>query len=729
MVNLFTNDIYNFNFKSNNNLANYIVSVLSKSNDINTILDLILSYIGENFNLDNIILLKSNENLTSLKQIYEWHSKSSNKFDKKSYNIDKSLIPSIKDRVIICDDFENFDKNSPLYSLFEKMSLQSFICFSLYDQCSAEILIFSLNHPHKWNETELNDLSLIQNIFRNHIFKFYKDTLYEKDMQIISAIANAQNVYTYALDSNSYKIKFIGKTLREIFPAAKIGEICYKSLKHRNSPCENCPILVQNDNENDITKNNKTIEFFDSYLNMWMSSTVSKVVLSPTESIRLICLSNIDKFIESVKSTDSLTGLLSLSKFQEIATNILNTNFSDNFAVVFSDINKFKYINESAGYSTGNVILTEIANLFSSNLNNNELVCRNGDDKFILLIKYDMITDLKNRIESFNSQVAVLQNTKFKNLNIALISGISLIPHNNRSLTYLIDRANIARKTLKNSHKSAYAIYNHNLHCTITKEKSIEHKMRSALINKEFVVYLQPKINLSTRKISGAEALVRWLPPGEKLIPPNDFIPLFEKNGFIVELDFFVYEEVFKVLHKWLDEKKFVVPISLNVSRIHLRDYNFVPRLLSLINKYNVPTNLIELEITESTFFENVNQLLKVISELKLYGFTFSIDDFGSGYSSLNILKDLPIDVLKLDKGFFPKDDIDKKDKIIVSTIVDMAKKLDMQVLSEGVETAEQCDFLTNIDCDMAQGYLFAKPMPISEFEKIISDSNYYFNF
>ncbi len=251
--------------------------------------------------------------------------------------------------------------------------------------------------------------------------------------------------------------------------------------------------------------------------------------------------------------------------------------------------------------------------------------------------------------------------------------------------------------------------------------------MRSALINKEFIVYLQPKIDLSTRQISGAEALVRWLPPDENLIPPKDFIPLFEKNGFVVELDFYVYEEVFKVLRKWLDEKRCLVPISLNVSRIHLRDYNFVPRLTSLINKYNLPTDLIELEITESTFFENINQLLKVISELKHYGFTFSIDDFGSGYSSLNILKDLPIDVLKLDKGFFPRDNISKKEKIIVSTIVDMAKKLDIRVISEGIETIEQCDFLTNIGCDMVQGYLFAKPMPISEFEKIVSSSNYDF--
>lgn len=714
----------NTNFLNlNKNLTNYIVSILCESNDANIIINSILSYIGNTFNLDKIVLLSSNIQLTALNSIYEWNSKESELSEIKSYSINQNFIESIMHEILICNDFKNFDENNMLYSLVKKLNSHSFICFPLYSSHFTGFLIFSSSDTHKWNEKEINDFSLISKFLKNYLVKLYKDNAYEKEIEIANSITKNQDLYAYAINSNSYELEFIGANLEEIFPSLKLGELCYKSLKHRNSPCENCPLLNGGSNN----KDNKTNEYFDPYLNMWISATVSKINLSNNETIRLICLSNIGNFIERVKSKDSLTGLLSLSKFQDKATKILSSNISDNFAIVFSDINKFKYINENAGYSTGNILLTEVAKLFSSILSIDELVCRNGDDKFILLLKYNTITDLNNRMESLNEKIVVLQNNKFRNINIALISGISLASPNDKNVIQLIDRANITRKTLKNSHKSTYSIYNDELHSRITREKSIEHKMRSALINKEFIVYLQPKINLSNRKISGAEALVRWLPPGENLIPPNDFIPLFEKNGFIVELDFFVYEEVFKVLRKWLDEKRFVVPISLNVSRIHLRDYNFVPRLTSLINKYNLPTKFIELEITESTFFENINQLLKVISDLKHYGFTFSIDDFGSGYSSLNILKDLPIDVLKLDKGFFPRDNISKKEKIIVSTIVDMAKKLDIKVLSEGIETIEQCNFLTNIGCDMVQGYLFAKPMPITEFEKIISNSNYYF--
>ncbi|WP_242824816.1 EAL domain-containing protein [Clostridium botulinum] len=199
---------------------------------------------------------------------------------------------------------------------------------------------------------------------------------------------------------------------------------------------------------------------------------------------------------------------------------------------------------------------------------------------------------------------------------------------------------------------------------------------------------------------------------------PGKFIPLFEKNGFIVELDFYVYEEVFKVLRNWMDNKKRLLPISMNVSRAHINNDTFISRLITLIKQYGIPINLIELELTENIFLDNIKEVLSKITELKNLGFTFSMDDFGSGYSSLNLLKELPIDVLKLDKSFFPNNSVSSKEKIIVANIVKMAKDLNISVLSEGVETQNQVDFLTQIGCDMVQGYFFSKPIPIDEFEK-----------
>lgn len=525
-------------------------------------------------------------------------------------------------------------------------------------------------------------------------------------------VAKNQNLYSYMLKPNSYELIYISPNIKMLYPNAKIGDCCYKVLANKDAPCIHCPLVEFNFNSNN------TIEFYNKKLSAWISSTVTQVNLSPSKKANLICFSNITSFIERITSKDALTGLLTLTKFEIIAKDLLTKRNEKHFALIYCDIDKFKYINETLGYAIGNKILIDFAKLSSAYLYKDELICRCSADKFIILLEYKNIETLKNRLNDFNKKFIEIKKLYFNNIKISLIAGIYLIKSNDKSLMSIIDKANVARKTIKGSHKSHYAFYDDKLHMQITKEKEIENIMLSSLENKEFLVYLQPKIELSTKKIVGAEALVRWLNPLKKIIPPVEFIPLFEKNGFIIDLDFYVYEEVFKRMRSWIDEGKELIPISLNVSRLHLNDTDFIPRLKKLTQKYNIPTSLIELELTESIFFENVDYLLKTMKELKLLGFTCSIDDFGSGYSSLNLLKDLPIDVLKLDKDFFPNHYINKKEKVIISNIVKMAKELDITVLSEGIETEEQANFLTEIGCTMAQGYLFDKPMPINIFEK-----------
>jgi EAL domain-containing protein (putative c-di-GMP-specific phosphodiesterase class I) len=258
----------------------------------------------------------------------------------------------------------------------------------------------------------------------------------------------------------------------------------------------------------------------------------------------------------------------------------------------------------------------------------------------------------------------------------------------------------------------------------LQREIEITNSMDQALKNGEFIVYLQPKIELSGNTLVGAEALVRWKKSDNSLMPPNDFIPLFEKNGFVVYLDFYVYEEVCKKLRSWLDNGLSVVPISLNVSRIHLHDDDFVGELEKLVDRYEIPHHLLELELTESIFLNNTEEALNVMRKLQNIGFVVSIDDFGAGYSSLNLLKDMATDVIKLDKEFFGQGEMQKEEQIIVSSIISMAKQLNMKVLSEGVETKKQSDFLKSVCCDMAQGFLFAKPMPVLDFEKIMASKN-----
>ena len=242
--------------------------------------------------------------------------------------------------------------------------------------------------------------------------------------------------------------------------------------------------------------------------------------------------------------------------------------------------------------------------------------------------------------------------------------------------------------------------------------------MERALRAREFQVYLQPKYSTKEEVLSGAEALVRWIHPTEGFVPPYRFIPIFENNGFIIQLDDYMLTEVARQQAKWIAEGEKVVPISVNVSRVHFVKEDLAEHICELVDQFKVPHDVIELELTESAFFDDKEVLLNTIKKLKEYGFKISMDDFGAGYSSLNSLKELPLDVVKLDAEFFRDKGESGRGKLIVEDTISLAKKLNMRIVAEGIETREQVDFLADLNCDLILGYYFAKPMPISEFEE-----------
>lgn len=249
----------------------------------------------------------------------------------------------------------------------------------------------------------------------------------------------------------------------------------------------------------------------------------------------------------------------------------------------------------------------------------------------------------------------------------------------------------------------------------------IEIKNSSELINSiknnEFIIFLQPKFDTITEKVVGAEALVRKLKDG-KIIMPNEFIPQYEKTGLITKLDTYVLEEVCKLQKKWRGLNLPLLPISINESRHHLKNKNHILELQRIINRYEADANLIELEMTETTVVEDILLAKKAAESVKNLGFVVSMDDFGTGYSSFNILKDIEIDILKIDKEFFKNLENNKRAKIIIETIIKMCKKLKIKTVAEGIETKEQVDFLKKVGCDIIQGYYFSKPITINEFEE-----------
>ena len=249
-------------------------------------------------------------------------------------------------------------------------------------------------------------------------------------------------------------------------------------------------------------------------------------------------------------------------------------------------------------------------------------------------------------------------------------------------------------------------------------ERRIEDDMEKALEDHEFKVFLQPKYSTKGEQLSAAEALVRWVHPVLGFISPAKFIPLFERNGFILQLDDYILTEVSKLQAGWASEGRSLVPISVNVSRAHFAQDNLAEHICEIVDKYKVSHKYIELELTESAFFDDKNVLLTTVRKLKDAGFKVSMDDFGAGYSSLNSLKELPLDIIKLDAEFFRSvDDIDRSNLIVEQTI-SLAKKLGMEIVAEGIESREQVDFLAKQDCDLIQGFYFSKPLPVEEFEE-----------
>ena len=418
---------------------------------------------------------------------------------------------------------------------------------------------------------------------------------------------------------------------------------------------------------------------------------------------------------------DDLTGIYTITKFEEDTYKLLRQNSDIKYALVQFDIDKFKFINDIYGFEIGNKFLVYIAQTLISRLSEKERCARVSNDVFVILLEYESEQQTKERLETIYHSIYIFAQKQ--HIEILLSFGIYIIIQTDMEVSAMIDRAWIAEKTIKGSHQNRIAFYTDKMRDAILHEKLIENEMIEALQNHEFQVYYQPKYAINSLELDSAEALIRWQHPQRGLIPPIEFIPIFEKNGFVVKIDTYVFEQVCIALNRWIKEGKKVVPISVNLSRLHLYNFNFIEEYKKIRDKYQIPPNLIELELTESVVMDNVEILQNAVDEIHKAGFLLSMDDFGSGYSSLNLLNDILIDSIKLDREFFNKTANSEKGRSIVSTIIALTKKLNIQTVAEGVETKEQLDFLTREQCDIAQGYYFSKPVPIHEFNKILQNA------
>ncbi len=417
---------------------------------------------------------------------------------------------------------------------------------------------------------------------------------------------------------------------------------------------------------------------------------------------------------------DQLTGIPSKAKHKIDAQELIDAK-EKQYAYVTFDVDNFKYINEMFGYEYGNQVLIHIAKSMRDFVGAGELYARVSSDNFAMLLEDNGTRqELTERISELFRKITECQEPeKVKFTSLSFSCGVYCI-EGKMDINTIRANANLARTESKKSVVDKIIFYDENLKTRRVEEKELEYEAEQALVNKEFLVYFQPKYDVDSEKIIGAEALVRWNHPVRGMLSPGLFVPVFENNGFITEVDLYVLNQVCELIESWIKAGIPPICISVNLSRVHLYEQDLVARLTEVVKRHNVPPEFIEFELTESAFYEETESLLRIMSEIKDAGFRLSMDDFGSGYSSLNLLRRLPVDVLKLDRVFLEECDEDNNEtrgKRIVMHVISMAKDLKMEVLAEGVETLDQKEFLQNARCDMIQGYFYARPMPLKEFE------------
>ncbi len=420
---------------------------------------------------------------------------------------------------------------------------------------------------------------------------------------------------------------------------------------------------------------------------------------------------------------DPLTGCRNFTRFS-LDAEILLKEAEQKYAIWYCDFKKFKYFNDLFGYHTGDLILRRFAGLLEQEEGKKDLFCRVAADNFVGIRSYEKKEELKSWFCRLLQSLYTEESNTANRLHIELSMGCYCPEEEQEgtlSLNDMVNRANMAQKSVKHLPGSQCAFFTNEIRERILLESEMEAMGKHALEHGEFVLYFQPKIDIQKgNRLAGAEVLVRWEHPERGLISPGVFVPLFEKSGFIVPLDRYVFEQTCKWLRNYLEQGDAPINISVNVSRLGLFQDDFVEFYSLIKRKYRIPDQVLELEFTESVVLEDVALFQKIVRRLQANGFVCSLDDFGSGYSSLNMLKNLPIDVLKLDILFLARDAETRRERIVISHILAMARELRIKTIAEGVETMEQVKFLCGAGCDVVQGFVCSKPISRTSFERLL---------
>lgn len=412
---------------------------------------------------------------------------------------------------------------------------------------------------------------------------------------------------------------------------------------------------------------------------------------------------------------DSLTGLYTKGYLFNEMRKVLAEDPNGEYAIVVTNFENFKLYNDIYGIKKGDALLAKFGKDARSSLQDKDLAGRYASDRFVFMTEKKKSEKILN---SITNDTEILRHSMGEGVSIRI--GIYEIHDTSIEIEQMVDRAFLAADSIKGHYNDLVAFYDDQLRSQLLYEQTLTSTMAEGIEKEQFLVYLQPKYDIATNRLAGAEALVRWDHPIYGLIYPGSFIPMFEQNGFITTLDYYIWEKTCQIIHKWKECGYPLFPVSVNVSRADIYHPDLCEKLVGLIHEYGIKPEELHLEVTESAYTENPDQLLKTVEKLHSEGFIIEMDDFGSGYSSLNMLNQMKIDILKLDMKFIQNETSKPNEKSILNFVVNLAKWMKLNVVAEGVETDMQLEKLRAIGCDYAQGFLFAKPMPENQYCELL---------
>lgn len=431
-----------------------------------------------------------------------------------------------------------------------------------------------------------------------------------------------------------------------------------------------------------------------------------------------------EKKISKLAYYDDLTGLYNKKSFIEYVDKKIKENLRNELtlAIMYVDLDSFKLVNDTLGYQLGDKLIVQVAQRLTENLRRSDTTAKVGPDEFLVLLQnnpddYTIRTTAEKINEAFRKEFIIDGN----DVHITVSIGVAVFPLDGEDADSLIKNANIAMHRAKEKGKNQYEICNPIMKESLLETMKLTNQLYRAVAANEFELYYQPQVDINTGSIVGFESLIRWRNPELGIITPNKFIPIAEKTGLIIPMGEWVLEQACKQMKAWQDSNIVVVPISVNLSAKQLMDYNLISVVSKVIDKTGINPEFLEFEITESVLMEDIDLISQTLKRLSKLGVRIAIDDFGTKYSSLNYLKQLPINKVKIDISFVQGICVNQKDEIIINTIINLAKELKMSVIAEGVENYRQMDFLKKANCHIVQGFYLYRPMPSKKIEKLFN--------